>query len=185
MLGKKALFPGEDYVVQMKLMFEFLGCPEQKDLAFIDLKNAKTWANEYIRVNKDRIHPIPLERRFPRADRGCLKLLSESLMINPLKRITVEKALESPFFEKNRKKDWEKSCPLPFEFKYEDDAQLTARESRHAILKEVAYFRPDILQEKNLLEGGDDEEDTNEKSRGSRAYDVNATPKETKDGSHV
>eukprot|EP00954_Amorphochlora_amoebiformis_P008324 646875-Amorphochlora_amoeboformis.AAC.1 len=37
MLGRKELFPGDDYVVQMKLMFELLGCPEEGDLHFVDL----------------------------------------------------------------------------------------------------------------------------------------------------
>mmetsp|Transcript_16446 Transcript_16446/g.23039 ORF Transcript_16446/g.23039 Transcript_16446/m.23039 type:complete len:450 (+) Transcript_16446:57-1406(+) len=151
MLLKKALFPGDDYVVQMKLMFEILGCPEAEDLEFIDLKNAKTWAKQYIDVNRKRIKPMDFKKRFQKRDPECLELLKRTLCINPRKRISVQEALSIPFFDDVRKTDWEKPCEQKFVFCFKEDQQLTINQRRDAILKTVAVFRPEILKEKKFF----------------------------------
>eukprot|EP00467_Chlorarachnion_reptans_P025778 CAMPEP_0114506334 /NCGR_PEP_ID=MMETSP0109-20121206/11373_1 /TAXON_ID=29199 /ORGANISM="Chlorarachnion reptans, Strain CCCM449" /LENGTH=311 /DNA_ID=CAMNT_0001684917 /DNA_START=608 /DNA_END=1543 /DNA_ORIENTATION=+ len=150
MLGKEALFPGEDYVVQMKLMFEILGCPDAEDLSFIMLDTAQKWTNEYIKRNKERIRPMSLNERFPESEPECLKLLAKTLEINPKNRMTVKEALNCPYFRTIRKKEWEKDCNLRFKFKYSKDEKLTEKELKESIVEEVAHFRPEIRREESF-----------------------------------
>jgi len=132
---------------------DFVLCysPEAEDLEFIDLKNAKTWAKQYIDVNRKRIKPMDFKKRFQKRDPECLELLKRTLCINPRKRISVQEALSIPFFDDVRKTDWEKPCEQKFVFCFKEDQQLTINQRRDAILKTVAVFRPEILKEKKFF----------------------------------
>mmetsp|Transcript_9496 Transcript_9496/g.15032 ORF Transcript_9496/g.15032 Transcript_9496/m.15032 type:complete len:225 (-) Transcript_9496:297-971(-) len=157
MLGRKELFPGDDYVVQMKLMFELLGCPEEGDLHFVDLENAKKWAKEYIKAHKGRIVPMPLQKIFPDRSRRGVDLLGKMLVINPLKRITVDDALEHPFFKSIRKRGWEEECKEPFALGFKDDDKIPRKVGMKAVLDQVVIFRPALKKHmetiiKNSLE---------------------------------
>jgi serine/threonine protein kinase len=40
LLGREPLFPGDDYIDQMKLIFRTLGTPSKEDMAFVTNENA-------------------------------------------------------------------------------------------------------------------------------------------------
>lgn len=113
--GRKPLFPGDDYIKQMNLIFGVLGTPVGDDYDFIS--NDK--AMEYIRSLKKR-PKIPLEKIYPNASDDALDLMEKMLKFNPRKRITVEEALKHPYFKALHNPDTEPTCPEKFDFSFED-----------------------------------------------------------------
>lgn len=146
MLNKKALFPGEDYVVQMKLMIECMGCPAKKDLDFIDLPQAQKWITNYILINGPRIKPMPFERRFPGQDPRCLDLLRKILVINPHSRLTVDRALAHRYFRKIRNHRWEAPCDRKFTSTIEQTRSTKAYEAKLMVLEQLAAYRPKMTE---------------------------------------
>lgn len=43
LLGRKPLFPGKDYIHQLKLIIQVLGSPAEEDLAFISSDKARSY----------------------------------------------------------------------------------------------------------------------------------------------
>lgn len=94
LLARSPLFPGEDYIAQLRLICEKLGRPPEKDLDFVTSERAKKFM-----ISLSSKAPAPLSELFPyhRNEKEALHLLKCMLEIHPKKRITLEKALEHPF----------------------------------------------------------------------------------------
>jgi serine/threonine protein kinase len=92
MLGRKALFPGRDYLHQLRLIIDHLGTPSEADLACITNRQAV----QFLRT-------LPVKPRkpwadvFPSASTGALDLLNEMLVFDPAKRCTMVDALNSEY----------------------------------------------------------------------------------------
>ena len=94
LLGTKPLFPGDDYLHQLRLIIDVLGTPTESDLSFI--KSARALAFVKKQSGKPK---IPFSTMFKGANPLALDLLEKMLMFNPNKRITVDQALEHPYME--------------------------------------------------------------------------------------
>lgn len=93
LLGRKALFPGKDYLHLLQLITEVLGSPsEEKDLAFVTSEKAR----EYLR-RLPRHAGVPFATLFPGANPLGLELLAGLLQFNPERRLTAEQALAHPY----------------------------------------------------------------------------------------
>ena len=94
MLGRKALFPGRDYLHQLSLIFDHLGTQSEADLAWITNRQAV----QFLRT-------LPVKPRkpwadvFPSALPGALDLLNEMLVFDPAKRCTMVDALNSEYMQ--------------------------------------------------------------------------------------
>ncbi|ODV87657.1 hypothetical protein CANARDRAFT_25903 [[Candida] arabinofermentans NRRL YB-2248] len=97
MMLREPLFPGKDYRHQLLLIFEIIGSPTGDDFQSIKSKRAK----EYIRSQRS-FREIPLKKIFPKANPLALDILKKMLKFDPEKRITVDEALEHPYFETYR-----------------------------------------------------------------------------------
>jgi serine/threonine protein kinase len=150
LLGRSPLFPGEDYIKQMDLIFGVLGTPNgREDMNFIS--NEKAYA--YIKRLKKR-PKIPFSEIYPSANPQALDLLEKMLMFNPRKRSTVDEALQHPYLEDLHLPESETVCRQKFDFSFED--RLTDRASLQAYMfDEVAAFRPECasLRTQMLREG--------------------------------
>jgi serine/threonine protein kinase len=88
-LGRKPLFPGDDYIKQMNLIFATLGTPTEADMSFISNEKAL----EYIRGLKKQ-PKIPFSKLFPNANPlGSLLLLLFFLILS---KITTPFSFSSP-----------------------------------------------------------------------------------------
>jgi len=79
-LGRKALFPGRDYLQQLRLIIETLGTPSDADLSIISNRQAV----EYIKAMPKR-EAVPFEDIFPDASADAIDLLSQMLVFDPRK----------------------------------------------------------------------------------------------------
>jgi len=141
LMGRKPMFPGEDYINQLNLIVERLGTPSEEDLEFVSSENAKNFMRE-----QERRDPVPMATLYPRGNPLAVDLLEKMLVFNPAKRISVNDALAHPYMATLANSDDEPECPEPFEFENESD-ELSKRMLQELIWREMTSFHPDAMEE--------------------------------------
>ncbi len=136
--GRKPLFPGDDYIKQMNLIFSVLGTPSKSDMKFITNEKAL----EYIKSLKKQA-PIAFSKLYPNANPLALDLLAKMLVFNPHSRISVEEALGHPYFHGLARKESEVECKTPFDFRFEK-MEMTKEVIQELMWQEVQFFRPEL-----------------------------------------
>lgn len=112
LLGRRALFPGRDYMDQLKLIVRTLGNPDDASLRHISSSRARQFIKalpavevRWLAQTREYLCAISLyasQRRpwkevFPGANPLALQLLDGMLQFDPSKRIGVEGALAHPY----------------------------------------------------------------------------------------
>ena len=92
LLSKNYLFPGDNYLSQIKLIIELLGTPSAKDLEFITNSNAKNYVMSFKNLKKK-----PIETIIGSNNIEAIDLLEKMIVFNPFKRIAVSDALQHPY----------------------------------------------------------------------------------------
>ncbi|CEG36844.1 cmgc mapk protein kinase [Plasmopara halstedii] len=137
MLGRRPLFPGHDYLHQLKIIMEVVGSPSEDSLDFITNPKAKRFI-----LRQPKKPKVPLSSVYPRATPQCLDLLEKMLVFDPRKRITIQEALAHPYLNLVRDRTVEKTCPTPFDFAFEN-TDLTKQKLQELIFEDVCAFHPD------------------------------------------
>lgn len=140
LLGREPLFPGEDYIHQMKLIFETLGTPSPEDMEFVTNENAR----HFIRTLKP-ARPKDWRRMFPDANPQAVDLMDKMLKFNPADRISVDEALAHPYLaDLLEDLDNHKVECKDFDFSFER-LNLSKRDPIQALMyEEIRHFRPNI-----------------------------------------
>ena len=94
LLGRTALFPGENYLDQIQRIISILGTPSFEDISYIGNEQALSYIKSLPKRSKQ-----PLSKIFPDANPKGLDLLSKMLTFNPNNRFTVEECISHPYFE--------------------------------------------------------------------------------------
>ena len=141
LLTKKFLFPGENYIAQIKLIIEFLGSPLEEDLNFISNDSAKKYVRDLGKIKKKPIDKI-VNYPYPLA----LDLLDKMLVFNPEKRISIEEALNHPYLKNIREgiEDPVYKGTLNLDFDY--DNNITLQSLVNLLIKEVNDFDSGFIQ---------------------------------------
>lgn len=134
--GRKPLFPGDNYIKQMNLIFETLGSPSEDDMDFISNKRAL----EYIRSLK------PMQKKsfsdmYKKANPLAIDLMTKMLAFNPKKRISVDEALRHPYLKDLHNPASETECDRPFDFEFEN-VEMTKEVLQEFVWDEIYSFRP-------------------------------------------
>ncbi|TMW58733.1 hypothetical protein Poli38472_010292 [Pythium oligandrum] len=137
MLGRRPLFPGHDYLHQLKIIMDVVGSPTEESLEFITNPKAKRFI-----LRQPKKPKVPLSSVYPRATPQCLDLLDKMLVFDPRKRITIEQALEHPYLSLVRDPSLEKTCGSPFDFTFEN-CELTKQKLQELIFEDVCFFHPE------------------------------------------
>ncbi|OQR91469.1 mitogen-activated protein kinase, partial [Achlya hypogyna] len=141
MIGRRPLFPGSDFLHQLKIILEVVGTPtDESQMAFITNHRAKRFI-----LKQSKKAPVPLASLYPRASPLCLDLLGKMLVFNPRERISVDDALRHPYLAAIREPSVEQTCINgPFNFAFED-AELTKEALQELMFEDVCFFHPEVL----------------------------------------
>jgi mitogen-activated protein kinase 1/3 len=135
LLGRAPLFPGEDYLDQVKRIVGVLGTPSQEDLDFIQNPSAKRFIQKLPRRDKTKWSVI-----FPKAPAVALDLLDQMLSFNAEKRASVIQCLRHPYFKELHSRDDETLAEVPFDWSC-DNFELTKENLQAIVYEEAKRFR--------------------------------------------
>jgi len=156
-LDRKPLFPGgscfplspghsakDDARDQLNLIFEVLGAPTEKDINFIEGKDLIEALLSIKKKNKTDYNKL-----YPACGKEATDILEKMLAFNPYNRITVDKALEHPYFTSVRKKEKEIMPVVHVKLEFdENDTKLDEPALRKMFLEEVNLYAQRIKEGK-------------------------------------
>ena len=140
LLLSKPLFPGQDYLDQLKLILTFLGTPAR--VSFITNAKAKKFIAKQPKRPKKPWHLV-----FPRGSNPvCLDLLDRMLTFDPERRISAAEALAHPYFDDiDFPSPSLEEPPEAFNFDFEACA-VTKANLQALIFEDVCYFHPEAKE---------------------------------------
>ncbi|RHY02166.1 hypothetical protein DYB28_009755, partial [Aphanomyces astaci] len=140
MIQREPLFPGNDYIHQLKLIVKFMGTPKVDEVEFV--KNAK--AQRFL-AKLPIYKATKLADAFPAASDQAMDLLAHMLVFNPAKRISVLDALHHPYLEAfYDAADLVLSPPFDFGFDIPDD-KLTREALVSLLMEDISTFHPEVV----------------------------------------
>lgn len=142
LLSKNYLFPGENYLAQIKLIIELLGSPSYEDMAFISNEPAKDYVAGFKNIPKKNFAKV-IKYNNPNA----IDLLEKMITFNPNKRIVVEKALQHEYVQSI--KDEGVTDPVytgkPINFDFDYNLKITKDELLNLMLEEIKDFDSGLI----------------------------------------
>lgn len=139
LLGTKPLFPGDDYIHQLKLIVDVLGSPSEEDMTFITSSRARAFMQR--QAGKPKVAWTTL---FPKANPLGLDLLDKMLTFNPSRRITVTEALQHEYLASLHSEEDEPICPTQFDFTFERLA-VDKPALQRLMFEQIAISHPEVL----------------------------------------
>ncbi|KAF9598559.1 hypothetical protein IFM89_028186 [Coptis chinensis] len=138
-IKREPLFPGKDYVQQLRIITELLGSPDDSDLGFLRSDNARKYVKQLQKIPKQ-----PFSERFPDVSPLAIDLAERMLVFDPCKRITVDEALNHPYLVGLHEINEEPVCACPFNFDFEQST-LSEEDIKDLIWKESLNFYQDKM----------------------------------------
>ncbi|CAI9785978.1 unnamed protein product [Fraxinus pennsylvanica] len=136
-MTRQPLFPGKDYVHQLRLITELIGSPDDASLGFLRSDNARRYVRQLPQYPRQQF-----SARFQNTSAGALDLLEKMLIFDPSKRITVDEALCHPYLAPLHDINEEPVCHRPFVFDFEQPS-FTEENIKELIWRESVKFNPD------------------------------------------
>ncbi|XP_028072796.1 mitogen-activated protein kinase homolog MMK2-like [Camellia sinensis] len=87
-MTRQPLFPGRDYVHQLRLITELIGLPDDASLGFLRSDNARRYVRQLPQYSRQQF-----SARFPNMSPAAVDLLEKMLVFDPNRRITDNKSL--------------------------------------------------------------------------------------------
>ncbi|KAF0682963.1 Aste57867_24976 [Aphanomyces stellatus] len=144
LIGRRPLFPGTDFLHQLKIIMEVVGTPDESTLDFVANHKAKRFITK-----QPKRRPIPFSMLYPRASPLALDLLEKMLVFDPRQRISVDDALEHPYLANVRDPALELTCTRgAFDYSFED-MDLTKDNLQRLMFEDICHFHPDALLSNN------------------------------------
>ncbi|KAL5229892.1 hypothetical protein ABZP36_028668 [Zizania latifolia] len=134
---RQPLFPGRDYIQQLKLITELIGSPDDSSLGFLRSDNARRYMKQLPQYPRQ-----DFRLRFRNMSSGAVDLLERMLVFDPSRRITVDEALHHPYLSSLHDINEEPTCPAPFSFDFEQPS-FTEEHIKELIWRESLAFNPD------------------------------------------
>jgi mitogen-activated protein kinase 1/3 len=140
MLGRKPLFPGNDYIHQLKLITKFIGKPSEENLWFVANPRARRFM-----LGLPESSPINLSHKFPEANATAIDLLAKMLVLDPAKRITVKQTLEHPYLASLHDESLEPLADKKVNWRDIEEVELTKRNLQRLIFQDVIHYHPECV----------------------------------------
>ncbi|XP_077245497.1 MAP kinase 4 [Tasmannia lanceolata] len=138
-MTREPLFPGKDYVHQLRLITELLGSPDDASLGFLRSDNARRYVRQLPQFPKQHF-----SQKFPNRNPAAVDLLEKMLVFDPSRRITVDGALCHPYLSSLHDINDEPTCSAPFNFDFEQPS-FTEENIKELIWRESVMFNPDHM----------------------------------------
>ena len=135
LLSKKFLFPGENYIAQIKLIIDVLGSPKIEDLDFITNSSAKSFVMQFKNVKAKDFKDI-----LKYDNDEALDLVKHMLVFNPEKRYSIEDALNHPYLKSIREGIDDPVFDGKINFDFDYDKNVTVNQLLMLLLKEVENY---------------------------------------------
>lgn len=97
MLGRKPMFPGSDYIHQLKLIMKVIGTPPDSQLYFVTNSKARKFIKNMPKYDK-----IDLLTAYPKSNEIAVDLLIKMLCLDPMSRLSCNDILKHEFFDQVR-----------------------------------------------------------------------------------
>lgn len=152
MLGRNPIFPGKNYVDQVRVIVELLGTPTEQGLMMIEDLEAR----EYVKSLPHKPKP-DWASRYPNAGPDAADLLDKLLKFDPMERCSVEDALNHPYLAAIRAEDSDVFQPAaPFRFDFEN-MELSPTECKQLVVEEIEHYQrqDELLAMQEHMHGGD------------------------------
>lgn len=134
---RRPLFPGRDYVHQLRLITELLGSPDDSSLGFLRNNTALRYVRQIPQYPRQ-----DFSEKFHGMNPEALDLMKRMLVFDPSKRITVDEALRHPYLAPLHSINEEPTCPNPFSFDFEQPS-FTEEDIKELVYRESLRFNPD------------------------------------------
>jgi mitogen-activated protein kinase 1/3 len=121
---------------QLNVIFDLIGTPSDEDLDFVTDQNGLLYLKSLKYRPKRNI-----QVKFPGSSELALDLLDKMLQFNPKKRITVDEAIEHPFFAEVRDKSKEEEADFNLEFEFEKDENLSMDKLRSLFIQVIKSYK--------------------------------------------
>ncbi|GAU28644.1 hypothetical protein TSUD_159250 [Trifolium subterraneum] len=135
-MTRQPLFPGKDYVHQLRLITELIGSPDDTSLGFLRSDNARRYLKQLPQYPRQQF-----AARFPNMSPGAVDLLEKMLVFDPTRRITVDEALRHQYLAPLHDINVEPVCSIPFNFDFEKPS-FTEQDIKDLIWRETVKFNP-------------------------------------------
>jgi len=142
LIGRKPLFPGDDYLRQLELICDALGSPSEEDLEFVTEPAAVKFVREM--GHKERM-PWKEVSQLSDGTEEALDLLDKMLTFNPSKRITAIEALEHPYLKLYSSQP-QQLCEATINVEDVESINMTEDDIRKAIDSEINIYRPNYYE---------------------------------------
>ena len=117
------------------MIFEVVGTPSEEDKSYVTDAKALEYLEAFPTRPKTDLHKL-----YPGAGEEAIDFLNKILMFNPYFRISVDEALNHPFFKKVRKteKELKSDTQITIEFEKEN---LDKKKLRQLFIEEINFFK--------------------------------------------
>ena len=180
MMGRKHIFPGKDYMSQVKLILGVLGTPSESVM-----KHCQNDILKRIIKSFGKKEQIAWDKLFPKASKKSIDLLSKMLVLNPADRIPVERALSHRLLNNYHDPDDEPICLPSFNFDFEKE-EIDKVMLRDKIMHEIQEFhqpRQSALSFNAFLRPAPKLDKISDKHDGSSPSESNKTKSDDKESS--
>eukprot|EP00824_Muranothrix_gubernata_P012503 TRINITY_DN2648_c1_g1_i1.p1 TRINITY_DN2648_c1_g1~~TRINITY_DN2648_c1_g1_i1.p1 ORF type:complete len:441 (+),score=67.19 TRINITY_DN2648_c1_g1_i1:28-1323(+) len=140
---RRALFPGRNMKDQLDVILNVIGTPtSDEEVSFIRDPALRGWLKQQPPRQK-----LPFQCLYPKAEALAIDLLEKMLRLNPETRITVQEALEHPYFTGRHSEDREPIFSTPLSEDVDPViAQWTEAELRNALFEQAAVHHPEFQE---------------------------------------